>query len=247
MSYSKTKKNKTNKAVKKQVAKKTPARKGAELQPVPVLEDWDEVRKLPVMMIHTAGGPPLMGHVQIGTAGIRFYAPAQVVMPNERNVLFQPFPFIRRAVDIMWPAVRAKNIDIDDLILRGYVGFFEAFIKDAYAMRPVVMSAGYEAPEPPVAPPPDDVVERFSMAHCPACNLEVSNWAAHYPVLIDESKREEDADSVFLGEALTDTALWDAGVPTVKWVCEIVHQDIRERYLDYTPPKPLSTEKASVQ
>lgn len=249
MSYSKNKKVKAS----KKVAKKAPARKSSEAQPVPVLTDWGEIRKLPVMMVHTAGGPPILGHVQIGTAGIRFYAPAQISMPSPTNVLFQPFPFIRTAVDIMWPAIRAKNIDIDDTVLRGYAGFVEAFSQDAYAMRPVVIGASYEAPQAPPPPPlatvPVDPDEPAPLQHCPACNMEVSNWASHYPVLIDESKREEeeDSDTVVLGEALSDTALLDAGVPSVKWICEIEHHDIRELYENYTPPRPSSTGKASVQ
>lgn len=209
-------------------------------------------------MVHTAGGPPLMGHVQIGATGLILYAPAQVSMPTAQNVLYQPFPFERKAIELMWAGIRARNVQIDDVVVRAYAGFVDAFIEGAYRMKPVVLRMSEEtegteegAADTAEAPPKaanDSVLAPMQV--CPACSMEVSNWRAHYPVLVDNAKG---GGTESPPPPLADMASFDAGVSSVQWICEVTQvggEDIRQAYPDYTPPTPhpsLTTAKSSVQ
>ena len=232
---------------------------------------WDEIAALPVMMFHSAGGPPLIGHVQIGANGVIMHAPAQATMPSPKHVLFQPVPFVRRSLEILWSGIRARNVDTDDVVLRGYDGFFAKFREDAYVMAPIAVqaeiggkgghleefeddapSATKEQMTQTLAHMRDKIMEEKEtpapMEHCPACNMEVSNWRAHFPVLLDTSEiTDGDGGSLGLPQPLADTTLLASGVPTVGWSCEINRPNIREEYAGYEPPQPLTVEGSSIQ
>lgn len=178
---------------------------------------WEKVRELPVGIFHTAGGPPIIGHV--GTrnkAGVVLWAPAHVTMPGPTSVIYLPVPFVDKYIELLWSGVRGTH-PIDPIITQGYAGFFEQFIVDAYRMRPILMGASIDTPEGAHEQKlPEGKEKEKKLEPCPACKQDLSAWNAHHPVLLPAN---------------------DGAEPT--WTCEVDMPDIRERYPNENPPRPL--------
>lgn len=173
-------------------------------------------------MFHFAGGPPTIAHVQEGRNGYRLWAPAHVTLTGPTAVAFLPVPFVEKYLDVLFTGIRGTN-PVQEVILKGYAGFFEAFIADSYQMKPLVMPAGIDVEGGPATvdlPPaaskvPEGPESPAPLQRCPACAQELSNWQAHYPVAVGAT---------------------EAG-PT-KWECEVTMPNVREAYPDYVPPDP---------
>ena len=187
---------------------------------------WDEVRKKPILMFQTPKGP-MMGHFDraANTAGskldaVRLYAPAMVTFVPPSSVVFLPIAFIEHHLDLYLTAIIGTN-QPQDLIVKGYEGYFETFIKGGYTMQPMIMRAKIEGDEHTVElssqSPLDDTRETEPdeevVVTCPGCKATVADWQDHFPVNIEK-----------------------------QWTCELRQPGLREQYADYEPPHPTTVE-----
>jgi hypothetical protein len=179
-------------------------------------------------MFHFAGGPPIIAHVQEGRAGYRLWAPAQVTQTGPTAVAYLPVAFVEKYLDILFAGIRGTN-PVQAIILQGYAGFFDLFVKDSFQMKPLVMPAGIDVEDgpptvdlPPLASQVPSGPERPApLERCPGCGQELSNWQAHYPVF-------NDTPELKIGTR-------DAGQG---WICEAIYPGLREAFPDYVPPEP---------
>ena len=189
------------------------------------LRPWDEVRNLPVLMFQTLKGP-MMGHVEAVNAKrdtIRVYAPAMVTFMPPSNVVYLPVAFVEHHLDLFPTNVLGTN-SVSDLIIQGYVGFFENFIKGGYNMQPVVMRAQIDGPEAKIELSSDTPTEPADedstvIETCPGCRATVADWQDHFPV-------------------------YSAG--TGEWTCELRIPGLREKHPGYMPPHPTDVANNAV-
>lgn len=196
----------------------------------PSLPSWDEIRKKPVLMFHTLRGP-MMGHFDraANTANsksdaVRIYAPAMVQFMAPSNVVYLPAAFVEHHIDVYLSTIMGTS-PVPVVILQGYSGYFESFIKGGYTMQPMVMRAKIEGdehsvelsqattPSEPAAEPPDDE----AVVTCPGCQATVADWQDHYPVLVPIAEGKG-------------------------WECELRFPGLREKYPNYEPPHPTTVE-----
>ncbi len=170
----------------------------------------------------------MMGHFDKMPNGgaVRIYAPAMVTMPNASNVVFLPVAFIEHHMDLYLSTVMGTNMP-PEIVLKGYAGFFEQFIRGGYAMVPVVVRAGIEGQEHAVevsTPAADSTKEGEAPADdaevCPGCQATVADWQDHFPVLTQAGGD--------LGQKL--------------WTCELRQPGLRELHPQYEPPHPSTVE-----
>lgn len=202
---------------------------------------WEDVRKMPLTMIHGAGGPPIVGHVgQISTAGMRIYAPAMVTMGGPTSIAMLPVPFVEKYIDLMFAGIRGQN-PLPFVVQQCYSKYFGMFIEEAFQMKPLMVPAGIDVPGgvPTVELPkkasevPAGEEQPAPLETCPSCGKELSNWQAHYPVLVRSTDRPTRESP---GEPLSTMPSSD--VESIGWVCELIMPEVRETYPNYTPPHP---------
>lgn len=183
-------------------------------------------------MFHTLRGP-MMGHFDraANTAhsksdAVRIYAPAMVQFMAPSNVVYLPAAFVEHHIDVYLSTIMGTS-PVPEVILQGYSGYFETFIKGGYTMQPMVMRAKIEGeehsiemsqaatPSEPSADPDEDAV-----VTCPGCQATVADWQDHYPMLTQ------------------------AGGPDSQklWTCEIRQPGLREAHPNYEPPHPTTVE-----
>lgn len=178
-------------------------------------------------MYQTVKGP-IIGHYERQTNShvSRLWAPAMIAMPSPVNVIFMPLMAVEEYFDL-WEHLVLGTHPTPELFEAGYRGYVEHFEKGAYRMQPVVVNAHIPGEAHKVELPKEETV----LERCPACQQEVSNWQSHYPALVDVSPEGE--------VRLTDR---QASLPDGwqrQWTCEIAIPDIRARFPDYEPPRPL--------
>lgn len=107
---------------------------------------WDDIRKFPLVLFHTAGAPPLIGRLEKETTkGVKIWAPANLVLPSLTSVVYLPIAFVDKYIELLWAGIRGTH-PIDPIIATGYESFFDQFIQNAYRMQPIGMSAGVDVP-----------------------------------------------------------------------------------------------------
>ncbi len=194
----------------------------------PSLLSWDDVRKKKVLMFQTLRGPMMGRYDKIpNTQAVRIYAPAMVTMPNAANVVFLPVAFVEHHMDLYLATVMGTNVP-PEVVLKGYEGYFEQFIKGGYAMIPVVIRAGIEGKEHSVdvSTQPKDPAEASAEPAaddaelCPGCKATVADWQDHFPVLTQAGGDQ--------GQKL--------------WTCELRQPGLRETHPNYEPPHPSTVE-----
>ena len=185
------------------------------------LPEWRKIRLFPVRMYQTSSGP-IMGHAERETTGgVRLWAPARLSVMGV-NVVYSPVAFCEEYLDLWFRLVAGTN-RVPEIIAGGYLEYVKKFMEGGYKMLPMVLSAGIPGKEHSVKDAPAAGGEEPApLEKCPACQAMLSNWQAHYPVLEIEAG-----------------AVSDSGEPPRRWVCEMSAPDIRERYPNYTPPRPL--------
>lgn len=183
-------------------------------------------------MFQTARGP-LVGLCEREVSkGVRLWAPAWVNQPGPANVIYLPVFPCETYIDLHWAMVIGEN-PMPEIIERGYRGYVEHFAKDAYKMNPVIISAGIEGEPHMHSEEPKE--EKEILEKCPACHAQLSSWNAHYPVYLTE----EEMHKVGIGVAAKEGGSNGAAEPLRHWVCEMQVPDVRERYPDYDPPRPM--------
>jgi hypothetical protein len=141
------------KEMKKIGASRSPQTKN--MTSVPPLTDytWEDVAKFTPMVFHTLGRGLVIGFVEgMNDLLIRVHAPACIQeMPASNAILppriaFVPLFGVGRFMDLRQSVVFA-TMPVPKIFLEGYLGYFEQFAKGSYNMKPVVVSAGIDAPE----------------------------------------------------------------------------------------------------
>lgn len=187
-------------------------------QETPQLPDWERIRQLPVEMYNLASLGPVIGHREAKIKStIRLWAPAMLRIAPPTNVIYMPVAFVETYFDLNMSFVAGTNPP-PDIIVRGYRRYVEEFIKGAYNMTPVALQA--EVPtDPHVGPAVDPDKEKLEK--CPACQALVSNWQSHYPVEVPLTPRD------------------NGGPPPMTWICEMTEPDIRAKFPNYEPRRPM--------
>src|SRR6266542_3990051 len=107
---------------------------------------WDEVRALPLQLLHIAASAPIMGHIAKPKHDIiRIWAPAVVSMSGPTTVTFTPLAFVESYIDLFGSALRGTN-PIPEALVKGYAGYFEQFAQGHY--RICVLAAGIDSEVP---------------------------------------------------------------------------------------------------
>jgi hypothetical protein len=180
--------------------------------------DWGKIQGYPVEMYNLASLGPVMGLREgVVPGGVRLWAPAMVRQGGPANVIYMPILFVETYFDLRMHFVAGTN-PVPRIIEQGYRSYVQEFIKGSYQMDAVVVPASVPAEQPVKAP-----VDTPRLEKCPACQASVSHWQAHYPVeLIDDSSARDNG----------------AG-PVMQWICEIGMPDIREKFPNYEPRRPM--------
>lgn len=153
---------------------------------------------------------------------VRIYAPAMVQFMAPSNVVYLPVAFVEHHIDVYLSTIMGTS-PAPAVILQGYTGYFETFIKGGYTMQPLVMRAKIDGEEHTVelsqATTPSEPAAADSsdeaVVTCPGCQATVADWQDHYPVFLTTEGGEG-------------------------WGCELRIPGLREKFPDYEPPHPTS-------